>query len=103
MSNVVSYSSSADDAPLSMRFERPNQCTLCDALIRSEVNLFSHLKGIRHRDALRAKYGNEKADDERAREMLNLEHIREVAASPIGCCEFSKAVFILRFGTVVVR
>ncbi|CAG0895681.1 unnamed protein product, partial [Cyprideis torosa] len=89
MMSVVCYSSSSDDAPLSRRFERPNQCTLCDVMIRSEVNLFSHLKGLSHRDALRAKYGS-KVDNIEGLEELNLQHIQEVSTSPTNLLESSE-------------
>ncbi|XP_075998358.1 S phase cyclin A-associated protein in the endoplasmic reticulum isoform X2 [Genypterus blacodes] len=56
-----------DYAPKLTPYERKKQCSLCNALITSEVHLFSHIKGKRHQQAVRDSssiQGRELSDEE---------------------------------------
>ncbi|XP_023585641.1 S phase cyclin A-associated protein in the endoplasmic reticulum [Trichechus manatus latirostris] len=56
-----------DYAPKLTPYERKKQCSLCSALISSEVYLFSHIKGKKHQQAVRENssiQGRELSDEE---------------------------------------
>ncbi|XP_054986575.1 S phase cyclin A-associated protein in the endoplasmic reticulum [Sorex araneus] len=56
-----------DYAPKLTPYERKKQCSLCNALISSEVYLFSHIKGKKHQQAVRENssiQGRELSDEE---------------------------------------
>lgn len=56
-----------DYAPKLTPYERKKQCLLCNALISSEVYLFSHIKGKKHQQAVRENssiQGRELSDEE---------------------------------------
>ncbi|XP_010624399.1 S phase cyclin A-associated protein in the endoplasmic reticulum isoform X2 [Fukomys damarensis] len=56
-----------DYAPKLTPYERKKQCSLCSAMISSEVYLFSHIKGKKHQQAVRENssiQGRELSDEE---------------------------------------
>lgn len=70
-----------ESAPPSVHYDTARKCSLCGVAIQSEVVLMSHLRGRKHREALKLHYGGKEPSREQS-ERSNLKFIVDAGPSP---------------------
>ncbi|XP_014673060.1 PREDICTED: S phase cyclin A-associated protein in the endoplasmic reticulum-like, partial [Priapulus caudatus] len=72
--SVLRYSSNHDDIPKLLPYDRKKMCLVCGVTISSEVHLMSHLRGVKHQNAVREKAGKDVMNTQEM-ELYNLRNI----------------------------